>query len=49
MLEWRLQAEQADPLRAFHETFVLIGLITACAVIAAWRMGTPARVAVSTP
>jgi hypothetical protein len=29
MLEWRLQAEQADPLRAFHETFVLIGLITA--------------------
>ncbi len=29
VLEWRLRAEQADPLRAFHETFVLIGLITA--------------------
>ena len=45
VLEWRLQAEQAQPLRAFHETFVLIGLITACAVIAAWRMGSPRRAA----
>jgi MFS family permease len=49
VLEWRLQAEQADPLRAFHETFVLIGVITGVAVIAAWRMGAPPRVAVPTP
>ena len=49
VLEWRLQAEQAEPLRAFHETFVLIGLITGVAVIAAWRMGTPARVAAPAP
>ena len=39
VLEWRLQAQPADPLRAFHETFVLIGAITACAVLAALRMG----------
>ncbi len=41
VLEWRLQVQPADPLRAFHETFVLLGLITACAVVAAWRMGPP--------
>jgi predicted MFS family arabinose efflux permease len=39
VLEWRLQAQPADPLRAFHETFVLVGSITACAVLAALRMG----------
>ncbi len=39
VLEWRLQAQPADPVHAFHETFVLIGAITACAVVAALRMG----------
>jgi EmrB/QacA subfamily drug resistance transporter len=48
VLEWRLQAEHAQPLRAFHETFVLVGLITACAVVAAWRMRPAPRVAAST-
>ncbi|HKX42948.1 MAG TPA: DHA2 family efflux MFS transporter permease subunit [Burkholderiaceae bacterium] len=38
VLEWRLQARHDAPVRAFHETFVLIGLITACAVLAALRM-----------
>ena len=42
VLEWRIQAEPAAPVHAFHETFVLVGLITACAVIAALRMRTPA-------
>ena len=42
-LEWRLQVRVGDPVRAFHETFVLIGFITACAVIAALRMRTPVR------
>jgi EmrB/QacA subfamily drug resistance transporter len=49
VLEWRLQAEAADPLRAFHQTFALVGLITACAVIAAWRMGSQPRLAVTAP
>jgi EmrB/QacA subfamily drug resistance transporter len=39
VLEWRLQAQPADPVRAFHETFVLVGVITACAMVAALRMG----------
>ena len=43
VLEWRLQVHRLDVVRAFHETFVLIGLITACAVIAALQMGKPAR------
>ena len=38
VLEWRLQAQPADPLRAFHETFVLVGAITGCAVLAALQM-----------
>ena len=38
VLEWRLQARHDDPVRAFHETFVLIGAITACAVVAALQM-----------
>ena len=41
LLGWRLQVHAGDAVRAFHETFVLIGLITACAVIAALRMGPP--------
>ena len=39
VLEWRLHAPPVDPVRGFHETFVLIGVITACAVVAALRMG----------
>jgi EmrB/QacA subfamily drug resistance transporter len=39
VLEWRLRAEAASPLRAFHETFALVGAITALAMLAAWRMG----------
>ena len=38
VLEWRLQALPADPMRAFHETFTLVGCITACSVLAALRM-----------
>jgi EmrB/QacA subfamily drug resistance transporter len=38
VLEWRLQVPPVEPLRAFHETFVLLGLITALAMVAAWRM-----------
>ncbi len=38
VLEWRLQVHHDDPVRAFHETFVLLGVISACAVLAAWRM-----------
>ena len=41
VLEWRLQVRVGDPVRAFHETFVLVGFITACAVIAALQMGAP--------
>jgi EmrB/QacA subfamily drug resistance transporter len=40
VLEWRLQARHEDPVRAFHETFVLIGAITACAVLAALQMAS---------
>ena len=46
VLEWRLQAESSAPLRAFHETFALVGAITACAMVAAWQMG-PARPALA--
>ncbi len=38
VLQWRLQAEPTTQVRAFHETFVLVGVITACAVLAALRM-----------
>ena len=41
VLEWRLQAEPENSLRAFHETFVLLGFITACAMAAALRMTAP--------
>lgn len=48
-LEWRLQAMQAGAgsagtLRAFHEVFVLMALVTAVAAFVAWQM-RPARVA----
>ena len=39
VLEWRMQSQPEDPVRAFHETFVLVGCITALAVLAALRMG----------
>ena len=45
VLEWRLQARHDDPVRAFHETFVLVGVITACAVLAASRMAPRKAVA----
>jgi EmrB/QacA subfamily drug resistance transporter len=48
VLEWRLRAEAGDPLRAFHQTFVLIGLITGCAIVAASQMRA-APVAVAAP
>jgi EmrB/QacA subfamily drug resistance transporter len=38
VLEWRLRAHAAQPLAAYHETFALIGAVTACAIVAAWRM-----------
>jgi len=49
VLEWRLQAQPADPVHAFHETFVLIGAITACAVLVAWRMGGGTRLSPRAP
>jgi len=48
VLEWRLQAQPANPMRAFHETFALIGFITACSVFAALRMA-PAKAAAAAP
>src|SRR5450432_1924212 len=39
VLEWRLRAHAMAPLTAFHETFALIGAITAVALLASWRMG----------
>jgi len=44
VLEWRLRASAAQPVLAYHETFALIGAITAFAVLAAFRMG-PGRAA----
>jgi EmrB/QacA subfamily drug resistance transporter len=49
VLEWRLQAESGHPLRAFHETFAMVGIITACAVAAAVRMRPPTPVAEPRP
>ena len=43
VLEWRLQAHPGEPVRAFHQTFVLIGLLTGCAVVAAMQMAAPRR------
>jgi len=48
VLEWRLRAHAAAPLAAFHETFALIGGITALALLASWRMGPRAETAPST-
>lgn len=39
VLEWRLAAHPgADALRAYHEAFVLLGVVTAAAALAGWRM-----------
>jgi predicted MFS family arabinose efflux permease len=44
ILEWRLRTHPLAPLTAYHETFALVGAITACAVVAAALMGpTPPR------
>ena len=39
VLEWRLRAHPGAPLEAYHQTFGLIGAITACAIVAAALMG----------
>ncbi len=44
VLEWRLAlypAQGAQPLRAFDETFLFIAVVSALAVLAAWRMREP--------
>jgi predicted MFS family arabinose efflux permease len=47
VLAWRLRAHAATPITAYHETFALVGVISACAIVAAWRMAArrpqPAR------
>jgi EmrB/QacA subfamily drug resistance transporter len=43
VLEWRLRMHAGQPLAAYHETFALIGAITACAIVAAWRIGPGTR------
>lgn len=44
VLEWRLavhQAETSGQIRAFNETFLMVALFCAAAVLAAWRMKAP--------
>ena len=45
VLEWRLQAHaalgQAGTVRAFHEVFVVMALLTGAAAVAAWQMKPP--------
>ncbi|HEX3142146.1 MAG TPA: DHA2 family efflux MFS transporter permease subunit [Rhizobacter sp.] len=41
VLEWRLQVHTDLPMRAFHETFTLLGAICALAIVAGWRMQPP--------
>ena len=48
VLEWRLRAHPGAPLEAYHQTFGLIGAITACAIVAAALMG-PRRPQDATP
>ena len=38
VLAWRLQVHAAEPVRAFHETFALLGTMTMLSALAAWRM-----------
>src|SRR6185295_6720423 len=42
VLEWRLRSHASAPIVAYHETFALVGTISAVAIVAAWRM-TPQR------
>ena len=44
VLEWRLHTHLGEEIVAFHETFALVGTITAFAVLAAIRMGPRAKV-----
>jgi EmrB/QacA subfamily drug resistance transporter len=48
VLEWRLRTHATAPIVAYHETFALVGTITAAAIVAAWRM-TPPRHAAAQP
>jgi len=48
VLEWRLRTHTSAPIVAYHETFALVGTITAAAIVAAWRM-TPTRHAAAQP
>jgi len=41
-LEWRLNVHGRDVAAAFHEAFVLLGVLTLLAIAAAWGM-RPAR------
>ena len=43
VLEWRLRTHASAPLVAYHETFALVGTITALAIVAAWRMAPAPR------
>lgn len=38
VLEWRLAAQAGTGIRAFNETFLLVALLCATAVLAAWHM-----------
>jgi predicted MFS family arabinose efflux permease len=44
VLEWRLQVHADAPMRAFHETFALLGALCALAIVAGWRMQPPGGV-----
>jgi EmrB/QacA subfamily drug resistance transporter len=41
VLEWRLKVHTDAPMRAFHETFLMLGAICALAIVAGWRMQPP--------
>ena len=45
VLEWRLRTHASEPFVAYHETFALVGTLTAAAIVAAWRMTPPRHVA----
>jgi EmrB/QacA subfamily drug resistance transporter len=41
VLEWRLKVHADLPMKAFHETFLMLGAICALAIVAGWRMQPP--------
>ena len=45
VLEWRLRTHASEPIVAYHETFALVGTLTAAAIVAAWRMTPPRHAA----